>query len=215
MNDMELSRIVAASATRYEAPKRLRGKVSAALASGEPGLAMPDRKGAIHWREWSRLTAAFACGLAVAWMSTWLLQADRVPDRLASEVVSAHVRSLMGTHLMDVASSDQHTVKPWFSGKLTFSPPVLDLSGEGFPLAGGRLDYLDLQPMAALVYRHRLHVINLFVAPCRDAPAGLKTSSIEGFNVVAWCSGGMRYWAVSDLNQEELLGFSRLFDGKT
>lgn len=210
MNDVELGRIVSSSATRHEAPERLRRKVSAALAESGPGRAMPDRKAATNRREWFRLTAAFACGLAVALISTWLLRANTEPDRFAAEAVSAHVRSLMGTHLMDVASSDQHTVKPWFNGKLTFSPPVHDLASEGFPLAGGRLDYLDRQPVAALVYRHRLHVINLFVAPCRDGPSGSRTSSIQGFNVVGWCSGDMRYWAVSDLNQDELLNFTRL-----
>ena len=121
-------------------------------------------------------------------------------DVLAQDVLSAHLRSLAGTHLLDVPSSDQHTVKPWFGGKLDFSPPVNDVSG--FPLLGGRIEYLDGHPAAALVYGRHNHVINLFIWPAGSAGQGM--ASRNGYHLVHWPDGGMVFWAVSDLNEAEL-----------
>lgn len=128
---------------------------------------------------------------------------------LANDVVASHVRSLMANHLEDVISTDHHTVKPWFDGKIDFAPPVHDLAAAGFPLAGGRLDYLDGRPVAALVYRHGKHFINLFIWPVGAGDATAEsTGSIRGYNVVHWTAGGDNFWAVSDTAVEELDAFT-------
>jgi anti-sigma factor RsiW len=135
---------------------------------------------------------------------------------MAEEVVSSHVRSLMASHLVDVSSSDRHVVKPWFAGKLDFSPSVVDLIDHGFPLIGGRLDYLDKRPVAAVVYQRREHVINLFIRPAaHDADAVRTPVTTQGYHLLSWTRAGMTYVAVSDLNTNELLEFVRLVQAST
>jgi anti-sigma factor RsiW len=130
-----------------------------------------------------------------------------------SEIVSAHLRSLQAGHLTDVLSTDQHTVKPWFNGKLDVAPPVIDLTAQGFTLIGGRLDYVDARPIGSVVYKRRAHVINLFVAQTSNIehrPA--RTQTFQGFNVRHWSDRGLNFWAVSDIGADELAEFSEKFE---
>jgi anti-sigma factor RsiW len=210
--DSELRGAIKKFATRYEAPSSLRERLTTAVRAAEPRPSAVGRvRSGASWWQWATMGAVFASGAVVAWTLSWLLAAQGQIAQLSDDVVADHVRSLMVTHLTDVASSDQHTVKPWFSGKLDYTPPVRDLSQEGFPLVGGRLDYLDGRSVAALVYRRRLHTINLFVWPCDDtATFGIKRLTRRGYNIVNWCDGGMQFWAVSDLNAGELHTFGQL-----
>jgi anti-sigma factor RsiW len=125
------------------------------------------------------------------------------------EIVAGHVRSLLASHLTDVATSNQHVVKPWFNGRIDFSPPVVDLAARGFPLVGGRVDYVGGRVVAALVYRRNGHTINLFVWPGQDAPQTIEER--DGYNLASWSEGGLTYWAVSDLNADELRAFKADF----
>jgi anti-sigma factor RsiW len=131
---------------------------------------------------------------------------------IADELVADHVRSLLATHLVDIPSSNQHTVKPWFDGKVDFAPDVRDLAAEGFPLVGGRLDYLDNRTVVALVYDRHKHPINLFVVPGNgEGDSSPATSKRRGYNLLHWRQGGLDYWAVSDLNALELQQFGQHF----
>ena len=130
---------------------------------------------------------------------------------LASDIVSSHVRSMMANHITDVSSSDSHTVKPWFSGRLDYSPPTKDLTEQGFRLIGGRLDYLDGRPVAALVYQRSQHFINLFVWPSNSlAIREQEQLARQGYNLIHWTMSGMTYWLISELNLTELNECARL-----
>ena len=191
----------------FTAPPRLQRQVRASIRAA----AAPAR-----WRSWGLsaqsigvATAAAIIILAVA-MGPMLSRRSH-GDQIAQEVVSAHIRSLMVNHLTDVPSSDQHTVKPWFAGKLDFSPAVIDLQADGFSLVGGRLDYVENRPVAALAYRRGAHVINLFVWPSASSGDTSETlDTRQGYNVVSWTSDHANSWAVSDLNPTELRQFAQL-----
>jgi anti-sigma factor RsiW len=192
------------------APAGLRHRIETALAlpAGRIGASS-------QFLQPSRRTffGGFAAGAALsgAIAATLVLTVfrDDQEQTIAHEVVSAHIRSLQGGHLMDVQTSDQHTVKPWFNGKLDVAPPVIDLTAQGFTLLGGRLDYIDGEPVASIVYQRRKHVINLFVAQRLGAkPAGARTETIQGYNLRHWSQAGLDLWAVSDIAPDELEEFS-------
>jgi anti-sigma factor RsiW len=132
---------------------------------------------------------------------------------LGDEVLASHVRSAqLESHLVDIPSSDRHTVKPWFSGKLDFSPPIKDLAAESFPLVGGRLDYLGNRSVAVLVYRRHKHVIDLFIRPAvAGSSPTIRRQHRSGYNILAWTQDAMSFWAISDLNEKELTDFVELF----
>jgi anti-sigma factor RsiW len=165
-----------------------------------------------HLRAWAAAAAIVVSVTGSLLFVRSSMRATRMPDpvdAVAQEVVGSHVRALMGDHLFDVRSTDQHTVKPWFLGKLDFSPPVTDLAPAGFPLTGGRLDYVAGHPVAALVYTRGQHTINVFVWPeGSDAIRSSEARAIRGFHVRHWTRGGMAYWAVSDVNDADLDQFA-------
>jgi anti-sigma factor RsiW len=162
---------------------------------------------------WLGLAAAiiFAAIIALNLVPRW--QRPGADQFLATQLIASHVRSLMANHLTDVASSDQHTVKPWLDAKLDFAPAVVDLSQKGFPLIGGRLDYLDNHPVAALIYQRRKHFINLFVWPAADnTPKAMTETSRQGYQLLHWVDSNFNYWAVSDVNEKDLQEFRQLFE---
>jgi anti-sigma factor RsiW len=165
------------------------------------------------WR-WFQVGGALAVVLLMAFV-IWRVVPGLRPsgnDLLAQEIVSNHVRSLqLENHRIDVISSDQHTVKPWFDGKLDFAPPVKDFSSQGFPLIGGRLEYLNNRAVAALIYQRQKHYINLYIWPAeQNNPTGEVLTKRQGYNLLHWTNSGMNYWAISDLNTVELDDFARL-----
>jgi anti-sigma factor RsiW len=208
----ELKEVIGSGSFRFDVPKGLEKRVlAAARRESKAGATRPGTP-------WRRLlnTAMPAFGAAVialiAFMAWGLVHPNtglRAQDVLAEEVVSSHVRSLMASHLFDVASTDQHTVKPWFANKLDYSPPVVDLADKGFPLTGGRLDYLNGRPVAALVYHRRLHIINLFIWPTASGATETQEEARRGYHIIKWTRQGMAFYAVSDVNASDLKEFSR------
>jgi len=197
-------------ATYFKASPVLKRRIQAALPRQQQ-VPVPLLEIGRPWRSAVQAFVAIVCVLALTWSVVKLETISTETDRIGEEVVASHVRSLMATHLTDVASTDQHTVKPWFNGKVDFSPSVVDLASEGFPLIGGRLDYIDRRPVAVLIYQRRQHFINLFIWPvdgkADQAPAA---RTYRGYHVVHWTQSAFDFWAVSDLNQKELEDLTQL-----
>jgi len=205
---------------RYELPAALKQKIRRAIpaSTSRPASsradAYPSRREAWTPRA-ARLVVPMAIGAMLALIIAPRTIAPALNQQLADQVVASHVRSLMAGHLMDVVSTDQHTVKPWFNGKLDFSPPVTDFAKDGFPLVGGRLDYINGRQVAALVYQHGKHVINVFMWPSASpATSAARIETEHGYNVEQLTVAGMNCWVVSDLNQLELDKFANLIRAK-
>jgi anti-sigma factor RsiW len=209
LRDQQVMRRSFRSSNLYErAPETLRAHIRASLPGGTAEVkVVPTRRRYVL--AWFSAAAAVLIGAIVG---TSVITSGPAQNLLAQEIVASHIRSLQPGHLFDVESTDQHTVKPWFDGRIDFAPPVVDLAPSGFPLVGGRLDYVNGRPVAALVYQRRLHYINLFVWPStgrQEAPAPVEAR--EGYNILHWTQDGMTFWAVSDVAGDDLGTLVALF----
>ena len=209
LDDRELSARIRQHATRHVAPDALRAAIRTQVALAEAGRHTTPRRRAA-WREfgWRTATVGFALGLLCALFVVPPLQ--RLGEPVDAELVAGHVRALRMGPLIEVASSDRHTVKPWFQGRVDYAPPVFDLGAEGFPLLGGRIEHLRGDAVVTLTYNSNRHVIDLFVLPSAERAAPAR-SVRRGFNVLHWADGSMQYWAVSDVERAELQRFAALW----
>ncbi len=197
------------SAPDYPAPVALRSQIRALLRrEGSSGSAVMRAPG------WLAFAASILIAVAVGSGGTWLISGERQQDAIADEVIDSHLRSLLADHLTDVASSDKHTVKPWFAGRTDLSPPGVDLAAQGFPLVGGRLDLIAGKPVPALVYRAGKHVINVFVLPAGPRDHA-ETVTRRGYTLHHWDEGDLAYWAVSDAAGDEFAKFEHAFRAAT
>jgi anti-sigma factor RsiW len=209
-----MQQAMSAARLRYTAPAGLRHRIEMTL----PKAPAPVRARARAASRWSMLKG-FAMGTALstaiaASLVIGVIGTDQ-DQHVLGDVLSAHVRSLQGNHLTDVQTSDQHTVKPWFNGKLDLSPPVVDLTAQGFTLIGGRLDYVDGKDVASIVYQRRKHVINLFVTQAAGSEQhGTRLDTMQGFNIRRWTAQGLEFFAVSDINADELQEFVDKFEAR-
>ena len=196
----------------FTPPPDLESRIRTTVLKSTPPVPWPRR---FPWR-WLAAAASVAFAVAAGWALLHVASGRSAEAAVARELVEGHVRSQMvAGHLVDVESSDQHTVKPWFEGKLDFAPSVPDLAEQGFVLVGGRLDYLDDRPAVALVYRRRKHVINLFIWRSNNgAESSTRAVDRQGYHLLGWTHAGLTYWAVSDLNARELHEFARLIQEK-
>jgi anti-sigma factor (TIGR02949 family) len=208
-NQQALRKSLQAANLYQRAPENLKTKIRAQLP--RPMRAKPIATGRRTAVEWLAVAAAIIVAIVLGAKIIPSVGSREQSDLLAEQIVADHIRSLQPGHLFDVQSTDQHTVKPWFDGKLDFAPPVTDLADKGFPLVGGRLDYLDHRDVAALVYQRQKHFINVFVWPNESKTATLpELRTIRGYNLVFWRENGMNFCAASDLNAAELEQFTQL-----
>jgi anti-sigma factor RsiW len=203
VEELAWHQVIHEAATYHRAPDALRRRVQQMIRGNAPA-----RLGVRAWA--MAASVLLAVGLSSGGTAWWLSSPGE--ESLTGEVVDSHVRSLLASHLTDVASSDQHTVKPWFHGRLDYAPPVSDPAAQGFPLVGGRLDYIDHRSVAALVYRHDKHPINLFVFPTKEPDGVSEAKTRNGYNILHWTQQGFAFWAVSDLNATELRDFEAVIE---
>jgi anti-sigma factor (TIGR02949 family) len=197
-------------APAYRAPQALRSQIRTAIRREATASARSTRTAP----GWLAYAASILIAVAVGSGGTWLISGERQQDTIADEIIDSHLRSLLADHLTDVASSDRHTVKPWFAGRTELSPPGVDLAAEGFALVGGRLDLIQGKPVPALVYRAGKHVINVFVLPA-GAGEHAETVTRRGYTLHHWRQGDLGYWAVSDAGPDEFTKFERAFRAAT
>jgi anti-sigma factor RsiW len=204
-------RVSIVAAPLYQrAPDSLQKKVLGESSASSSSALLPART---PWK-WLALAAAILLFAAAGWKVFSVLRGGDQQSVLAAEIVDAHLRSLQPGHLTDVLSTDQHTVKPWFEGKLDFAPPVKDFSGQGFTLQGGRLDVAQGRTVAALVYARRKHLVSVFVWPTKESDTAPRSGSHQGYQWIAWRAGGMEFYAVSDTAAADLQQFQQLFSAQ-
>jgi len=207
MNDYNIERAIKIHATRHTVPPELYDKI-ARMTTREQAAVIPLSK---KWLplKWGSAGAALALAACLAF---FMIASPNDEYLLVQQLLSSHIRSLQDGHLTDVISTDQHTVKPWFNGRLDVSPPVIDLIANGFPLIGGRLDYVDHHSVAVIVYKYNAHVINLFVWASNQPKIDVESVvTQQGYNMRRWRNGDLQFWAVSDVNPAKLQEFENLY----
>lgn len=208
-----LHQLIKTQATYHQAPKELEARIKQALLKEKV-----DHQEKLSVSDWVKrllpFGLVFASGVGFSLFVSNSVMNERYHKEIVQEVLDQHIRSLQVAHLTDVTSTDQHTVKPWFAGKLDFSPPVHDFSSQGYALIGGRLDYIGGRSVAGLAYRHRQHTVNVFIWPDNKSTHEYNVLDNNGFHIIDWGQQGMHYWAVSDLNSEELKSFVELIKQK-
>ena len=187
------------------APDQLEVRIRASIPGSSKQVAEIELAGKRRrWEYWLGIAAAIAVVVVASLALVNSMRSEKSENLIAQEVVESHVRSLQLGHLTDVPSSDQHTVKPWFNGKIDFAPPVTDFAAHGFPLVGGRLDYLDHHNVASLVYQRRAHFINVFIWPDETKTNQLpQTETIDGYHLIHWQQDGLNFWMISDVGQDD------------
>jgi len=210
MNNDDIERAIKTHATRHTLPPELYDKI-ARMTAKERSTVVPFSK---KWLplKWGSSGAALALAACLAF---FMIASPSEQYLVEQELITSHIRSLQDGHLIDVASTDQHTVKPWFNGRLDVSPPVTDFSADGFPLIGGRLDYVYHHTVAVIVYRYNKHVINLFVWPSDRTQIDIESvAAQQGYNMRHWHDGDLQFWVVSDVNPAKLAEFENLYRGQ-
>lgn len=205
-----LGRVMAQDKIRWTMPEQVRERILSAISLEQNDTAKGNQPNLgsrlLHLiGRWSYIPSFAALAASVL----LVLSLPKADQSIQDQILAGHIRSLLVSHLTDVQTSDQHTVKPWFNGRVDYSPPVVDLSAEGFPLVGGRIDYIDGKVVAALVYRRHAHVINVFIWP--TPPSGRVETATEGYNLLKWYDDGLTFWTVSDVSPADLKSFRQLF----